>query len=87
MHDRIQPEVADEPAIEERLADRFTLEELKGLFVSRVKAGWVWDDSTYTLSDPQDETCYFRIDPRTHRLTLSPRLAEQLRQPTADGIG
>lgn len=48
---------------------------------ARVDAGWRWDDATATLSDPADAAAFFRVDTRTHRVTVSPKLAAQLSRP------
>ena len=42
-------------------------------------AGWVWDASAHTLAHPDEPARHYRVDPRTHRLSLSPALADAFR--------
>ena len=56
---------------------------LVAMMEQQAQAGWVWDDLHQTLTHPHDRQLFFRIEPGTRRLSLSPKLTQRL----SDGLG
>lgn len=73
--DEQQSQEAPGPPPSEELHPAVLLEAMK----AHVRAGWMWDAASYTLAHPEHPSRYYRVDPQTHRLSISPALEEAFR--------